>query len=67
MEADQEDLKCLLAVENQERTVRVIGSLSTLVLIWKVLGLDLGLRENPTAVFQGGDVERLKLSSSNGD
>lgn len=40
LEADQENLKCLLAIGSQERTVGVIGSLSTLSLIWKWFDLD---------------------------
>lgn len=54
MKADHEDLKCLLVVESQERTVRVIGSWSTLALICKVLDLDLGLLERePNCNFPG--------------
>lgn len=68
MEADQEDLKCLLSIGSQERIVQAIRLLSPLALIWKYFNLDLGLlQREPSCIIQAGDIEGLKLSSSNGD
>lgn len=43
VEADEEDLECLLAAGSRKRPGKVIISLSTLALIWKLSDLDSGL------------------------
>lgn len=57
VEADEEDLECLLAAGSRKRPGKVIRSLSTLALIWKLSDLDSGLLVSPIAIIQAGDVE----------